>query len=361
MCENQIPMMPQEYDVKVREYGPGMIVWHTCPLDKADAYNVGAMSARPVLIVGQERVLGASRYQVMALSSNLNNFGIRILSPNFEDPNSPDWKPGVILCMEVWTVHRNSLERIIGCVPSRTLEKCVKAYSWVLGLTDEIPNFIRMSEEAMLMLGDGNPAKYIPVSLRGTQTNAPIFTPPTRGSAPLTPKPVNGSMSVTADASASDTNTPAPPEQKEAPKYDHPVLERIEKFQSPPPKLSPANRLIADNLSINEQFDLFVGRTSVRKLAATKEISIWAGQQIAKYVNYRNLKGTQKLIDDIKDQVQDVRYLTGRNEMLYRMINKSQMHSIRRSPKGYQHDISRFGLDYFKDTVIGIAYGATIF
>ena len=47
--------------------------------------------------------------------------------------------------------------------------------------------------------------------------------------------------------------------------------------------------------------------------------------------------------------------------MLYRMINKSQMHSIRRSPKGYQHDISRFGLDYFKDTVIGIAYGATIF
>lgn len=353
--------MPQEYDVKVREYGPGMIVWHTCSLDKTEAYNIGAMSARPVLIVGQERVLGASRYQVMALSSNLNNFGIRVLSPAFDDPNSPDWKPGVILCMEVWTVHRNSLERIIGCVPKRTLEKCINAYAWVLGLTDEIPDFIRMSEEAMMMLGDGNPAKYIPVSLRSQQSNAPIFTAPTRGSAPLPPRPASMSPAQTPATSTPNTDDSNPASEPDKVQYDHPVLARIEKFQAPPPKLSPANRQIADALSINEQFDLFVGRCSVRNLATVKGISVWAGQQIAKYVNYRNLKGTEKLIEDIQDHVQDVRYLTGRNEMLYRMIDKSQMHAIRRSPKGYQHDISRFGLDYFRDTVIGIAYGASIF
>ena len=46
MCENQIPMMPQEYDVKVREYGPGMIVWHTCPLGKADDRWAGARAGR---------------------------------------------------------------------------------------------------------------------------------------------------------------------------------------------------------------------------------------------------------------------------------------------------------------------------
>lgn len=351
--------MCEEYDVRVREYGPGMIVWHSCPLEKSEAIKVGAMSARPVLIVGEQRTLGASKYQVMPMTSNVNNFGIRVLTPNFDNPNSPDWKPGVVLCMEVWTVHRNFLERIIGCVPRKTLEKCIKAYSWVLGLSDEIPDFIQMSEEAMAMLGDGIPAKYIPVSLRNTVFNSPIRTAPVSGT-----KPAESLLLAPSDqstAAAAPAPEPAPEPESIDPEDMHPILRRIRKYSEIPVSLSPQNRKIADELTINEQFDLYIGRLSIRSLAELKGCTNWAATQIAKFTNHRNTKGIRELVDALLDHRMDSRYLTGKNELYYRLISKSQMHELRRSPKGYQKDIGRFGLDYFKESLIGIVYGARIF
>lgn len=129
-------------EASLQPYCRGAIVKYTSPLDRATCIEIGYPATHPVLIVSSNYSTPMATVQAFVLSSKLNRYyGYRIFINSRSQQYGDKWS--VICCREMMTIRKNYLGEILGFATPALVDKCLKAYAFEIGLTNEMPDYLK--------------------------------------------------------------------------------------------------------------------------------------------------------------------------------------------------------------------------
>lgn len=144
-------------EASLMPYCQGAIVLYkpSYDADTASKYNLYTM--HPVMIATKNFSETTFEYMAFPITSKIEKFcGFRILI-NSMAAGDMSGKMSVIRTDVMQRVDRRDLYSIFGYAPPGLLEKCLKAFAWHIGLTNEVPEYVTADARRVEYLMAGNP------------------------------------------------------------------------------------------------------------------------------------------------------------------------------------------------------------
>ena len=141
-------------EASLQPYVRGAIVNYNSPLDRATCIEIGFPATHPVLILSSNYATPMATVQAFVLSSKLNRYyGYRIFINSRNQKYGGKWS--VICCREMYTIRKAYLGEIIGFAPPALVDKCLRAYMFEVGASNDMPDYLRNDQMARDFYGAG--------------------------------------------------------------------------------------------------------------------------------------------------------------------------------------------------------------
>lgn len=140
-------------DSAMLNYAPGAVVIYSAPMERKACQINGVLPSHPVVIVSTQ-TLPSNTVQAFTITSSSRYYGYKIF---MNSALHYDTKISTIVCTAVHTIEKKFLKDIIGFISPRLLRKCLDAYLFELGLSDNIPEYYQSSPEALKFINAGDP------------------------------------------------------------------------------------------------------------------------------------------------------------------------------------------------------------
>lgn len=154
-------------------YPRGAIVDYEAPFMKDVCVKYGVLPSHPVMILNAITSQPNRCYQCMMLTSKVDSYyGYRIF---LNSANPKKRKYSVIKCTHIFSIEAKYFKEIIGFAPPQLVDKCVQAYAYEIGLTDQIPDYYKNDPTVMgwLEAGEANiPVKPEPFLIKDMDVGA---------------------------------------------------------------------------------------------------------------------------------------------------------------------------------------------
>ena len=142
-------------EASLHPYSRGAIVEYVAPFDKKVCQRNRILGSHPVLILNVATGSPSSSVQCMMLTSKVDSyFGYRIYMNTLD----PKYRRFSVVCTtKIFTIEKCHLRTVLGYASAGFVEKCLNAYLFELGLSQEIPDYYQQSPLTMAYLQAGEP------------------------------------------------------------------------------------------------------------------------------------------------------------------------------------------------------------
>lgn len=140
-------------EASLHPYIQGAIVEYVAPFDKKVCQRNRILSSHPVMIVSDNLATPSTSVQCMMLTSKVDHYyGYRLYVNSL---NTNYRKFSVVCTTKIFTIEKAHLRAIIGFVSPAFTRKCLMAYLYEIGLTDQIPEYYQKANLAMEYINAG--------------------------------------------------------------------------------------------------------------------------------------------------------------------------------------------------------------
>lgn len=169
--------------MEMEKFAQGTVVIYRSRVSKERAQEAGVISTRPVVIVSARRSQIGTCYIVMPCTTSNGYFGFYLDTAN---STSRYRDKCVIVPTGIHAIQPKDIEngKILGFVPHDLMKKCINALMWHLGMSDEIPEYLtdNPGPDAFVpsapVIDNTDMAPFIPMSIfSDTETGSTITAP----------------------------------------------------------------------------------------------------------------------------------------------------------------------------------------
>ena len=140
-------------EAALHPYAQGAIVEYLSPFDKKTCQRNRILSSHPVMVINNSTGTPNSSIQCMMLTSKAESyFGYRLYLNSLD----PKWRRFSVVCTtKVFTIEKCHLRSVLGFASSGFVRKCLNAYLFEIGMSDEIPEYYKQCDLTMAYLNAG--------------------------------------------------------------------------------------------------------------------------------------------------------------------------------------------------------------